>query len=89
MLRDRETSRRENFLQSTGPFLPPCFVTTFLPTLFQKPPRLAVDAAAATPELPDLRPPKPAGSNVSNGDGATNDLDEQEEDSKVANIYTT
>lgn len=65
-MRDRETGLRERFLQETGPFLPPCFVNTFLPSLFQKPPRLTVEASAVSPELPDLgaAPDRPASSTM-------------------------
>lgn len=56
-LREREIGRRQAFLQDTGPFLPPCFVSIFVPSLFKKPQGLSLDTDAQ--KLPDLSTPGP------------------------------
>ena len=53
-LYDNEVAAREAFLISHGRWLPPCFSSTFLPSLFQKPPNFRLERTGVPPPLPDL-----------------------------------
>jgi len=54
-LYDEEIEARESFIRSAGSFLPPCF-STFLPSLYHKPPKFKVDRGSNV-AMPDLTDP--------------------------------
>jgi hypothetical protein len=72
-LYDDEVAAREAFLVAHGQMLPPDFAGTFLPSLFQKPPKFRLERAGIPPDLPDLDLPFEGASlaSAAAGTGAT------------------
>lgn len=63
VLQREERAARETFLQDNGKFLPPCFSSTFLPSLYRGPPKFHCERDS-DPQLPDLAPRDPGATDV-------------------------